>query len=115
MNSQHPSLLSHHQLQPPGLHMQHSHHSTTFYGPNASPYNQGGYGHVQAQADGSLRSHRQPPSSSSGLVVAQGQAVGKNKKSLINFRGTMKNNFFTNAADASGDQFEQQVYQQVGY
>ena len=66
--------------------MQHSHHSTTFYG-NAYNY-----------ADGSLRSHRQPASSSSGLVVGTQPAVGKNKKSLINFRGTMKNNFFTNIA-----------------
>jgi len=75
-------------LHPPALHMQHSHHSTTFYG-NAYNY---------AQPDGSLRSHRQPASSSSGLVVGTQPAVGKNKKSLINFRGTMKNNFFTNIA-----------------
>jgi hypothetical protein len=45
------------------------------------------------QQDGSLRSHRQP---TSGGVVGGGTNNVKNKKSLIHFRGTLKNNFFTN-------------------
>lgn len=80
----------------------HSHHATTFYGGAANAlYNLQMQQHLQAQPDGLLRSHRQP-TGSAGINPNPGNNSVKNKKSLIHFRGTMKNNFFSNNQGAGG-------------